>query len=96
VIGLLVNPSNPASESETRDVRAAALTLGLQLVVANANNELDFDAAFITFTRQKIGALVLATDPMFLSRREQLIALTGGLQCRLSTSFESSPRMEAY
>ena len=76
VIGLLVNPSNPASESEPRDVRAAALALGLQLVVANANNELDFDAAFIAFTRQKIGALVFATDPMFLSRREQLIALT--------------------
>ena len=76
LVGLLVNPSNPNSESETRDVQAAALTLGLQVVVANADNERDFDAAFTTFAGRQIGALVIASDPMFLSRREQLIALT--------------------
>ena len=76
VIGFLVNPSNAASESETRDVRAAALALGLQLHIANANNERDFDAAFTTLTRQQIGALILGSDPLFLTRREQLIALT--------------------
>jgi putative ABC transport system substrate-binding protein len=76
VIGFLVNPSNPASESETRDVQSAASALGLQLHIANANNERDLDAAFITLIRQQIGALILGSDALFLTRREPLIALT--------------------
>ena len=76
VIAFLVNSSNPASESETRDVRAAALALGLQLHFVSANNELEFDAAFAGFAGKQIGALILGTDPMYLSRRERLIVLT--------------------
>jgi putative ABC transport system substrate-binding protein len=76
VIGLLVNSSNPASESEARDVQAAALALGVQVFVANASKELDFDAAFTTLMDHKIAALVVTNEPLFLSRREQLIALT--------------------
>ena len=77
VIGLLANPSNPASESEARDVQAAARALGLQVVVANVSNEFDFDAAFATFIKQQIAALVVTNDALFLSRREQLMARTG-------------------
>jgi putative ABC transport system substrate-binding protein len=76
VIAFLVNPANPGSESEMRDVRSAALALGLQLVVANANSELDFDAAFIALAGQQFRALIIASDPMFVSRGEELIALT--------------------
>jgi putative ABC transport system substrate-binding protein len=76
VIGFLVNPANPGSESEMRDVRSAVLALGLQLVVANASSEFDLNAAFIAFAGQQIRALIVASDPMFLSRREELIALT--------------------
>ena len=76
VIAFLVNPANPGSESEMRDVRSAALALGLQLVVANANSELDFDTAFIALAGQQVRALIVASDPMFVSRREELIALT--------------------
>jgi len=76
VIGLLVNSSNPASESEAKDVQTAALALGLRVFVANASNESDFDAAFMTLTKQQIAALVVTNEPLFLSRRAQLIALT--------------------
>ena len=37
VIGLLVNPKNPASGSETVDAQAAARTLGLELDLRNAS-----------------------------------------------------------
>jgi putative tryptophan/tyrosine transport system substrate-binding protein len=76
MIGLLANSSNPASDSEARDVQAAARSLGLQVFVANAGNEFDFDAAFATLIKQQIAALVVTNDPLFLSRREQLIART--------------------
>jgi phosphoribosylcarboxyaminoimidazole (NCAIR) mutase len=49
VIGLLVNPKNPSSESETSDVHVAARTLGLQIYVQYASSDLDIDAAFANF-----------------------------------------------
>jgi putative ABC transport system substrate-binding protein len=39
VMGLLVNPKNPASLPETNDVQAGAQALGLQLHVRHASNE---------------------------------------------------------
>jgi putative ABC transport system substrate-binding protein len=74
-VGYLVNPGNLTSESQIREVRAAALTLGLQLHMASAGNEDDFGTAFATFSEQKVGALILGADPLFLTRRKPLIAL---------------------
>src|SRR5208337_3772310 len=45
VVGFLVNPANPTSESDTRDAQAAALTLGLRLPVQTASSERDIEAA---------------------------------------------------
>ena len=75
VIGLLVNPKNPASPTETSDVQAAARTLGLQIYVQNASNEQEIDAAFANFVQQRVKALTFASDAVFNSRRDQLIAL---------------------
>ena len=75
VIGLLVNPKNPASSSETSDVQAAARALGLEIVAQNASNDHDIDAAFANFVQQRVGALTFAADAVFSSRRDQLIAL---------------------
>ena len=49
--------------------------MGLQLIVANARTDSDFDMAFATFSQQHVGA-VLVSDSAFFSRRtEQLAAL---------------------
>src|SRR5262249_33125213 len=45
-MALLVNPTNPNLETQSRDSQAAALKLGLQLHVVNASTERDFDAVF--------------------------------------------------
>jgi putative tryptophan/tyrosine transport system substrate-binding protein len=76
VIGLLVNPANPASESQNRDVQAAAVALGLKLLVLNASSESDIEAAFASFVQQRVDAVIVGADPFFLSRRDQLIGLT--------------------
>lgn len=75
VIGVLVNPKNPASESETKDVQTAARALGLKVHLQNASSESDIDAAFANFAQQRVSAVTFAADAVFNSRRTQLIAL---------------------
>jgi len=76
IIALLVNPTNPTNaETLSRDLQAAARTLGLQLHVLHASTEHDFDAVFASLPRLRAGALVIGSDPFFNSRSEQLVAL---------------------
>ena len=75
-VALLINPTHPAAESLTRDLRAAASTLGLQLHVLRASTDADLDSAFASLRQLKIAGLVIAPDPFFINRSEQLAALT--------------------
>jgi putative tryptophan/tyrosine transport system substrate-binding protein len=75
-IGLLLNPRNAVAEIQSKDLQAAARTLGLQLRIANASTERDFDAAFATLSQEQVGGLVIGTDGFLVSQSEQLAALT--------------------
>ena len=75
VIALLVNPNNPNAERIIRDVQEAARAKGVQLHILKASSESEIDAAFATLVQLHAGALVVAADPFFNSRREQLVAL---------------------
>src|SRR6516225_7090950 len=77
IIAALVNPTNPpVAEPETRDLQAAARTLGLTLHVLHASSEQEIDTAFMTLVQLRAGALVIGTDAYFNSRSEQLAVLT--------------------
>jgi putative ABC transport system substrate-binding protein len=75
-IGLLLNPTNAVAEIQSKDLQAAARTLGLQLRIANASTERDFDAAFATLSQGQVGGLVIGPDGFLVSQSEQLAALT--------------------
>ena len=75
VIGVLVNPNFPDAESQSKDLREAARKLGQQVHVVNANSENDFERAFATFVQLQARVLLVTVDPLFNSRREQLVAL---------------------
>jgi putative ABC transport system substrate-binding protein len=75
-IGLLVNPTSPVAEPQTRDAQAAAGVLGLKLIVLNAVTENDFDQVFATLLQQRSAALFVSADPFLSSRREHLVALS--------------------
>jgi putative tryptophan/tyrosine transport system substrate-binding protein len=75
VIALLVNPSNPSTERAVRDVQEAARAKGVQLQVLKAGSESEIDAAFASLVQLHAGALVVAGDAFFASRRDQLAAL---------------------
>ena len=75
IVALLVNPTNPLAEPEMGGVQNGARSLGLQLYVLNANNESEINMAFATLVQHRADALVVASDPFFNSRRDQLVAL---------------------
>jgi putative ABC transport system substrate-binding protein len=75
VIALLVNPNNPNAEPMIRDVEEAARTKGVQLQVLKAGAEGEFETAFASLVQLQAGALVVGSDALFSSRREQLVAL---------------------
>jgi putative ABC transport system substrate-binding protein len=75
VIALLVNPNNPSAEPQMRDVQEAARAKGVQLHILKAGSEGELDAAFASLLPLHAGALLVGTDTLFFSRREQLAAL---------------------
>ena len=75
LIAVLVNPKNAIAATATREVEAAARDIGLNVVMVNASNEREFDAAFATFVRERASALVVAEDAVFINGREKLVSL---------------------
>jgi putative tryptophan/tyrosine transport system substrate-binding protein len=76
VMALLVNPANPyRAETESKEVQAAARTLGLELHVLNASTERDFDGVFAKLIQLRAGGLVIGGDSSFTIWFEQLAAL---------------------
>src|SRR6516162_8459487 len=75
VLAVLSNPKNPNAEDHLDDVRTAAQAIGQQIDVLRATSESEIDAAFANLARRKDSALLVADDPLFSVRRDQLVAL---------------------
>jgi putative tryptophan/tyrosine transport system substrate-binding protein len=75
VFGILADPTFPAAQSAIADLQAAARTLGLQLVVLNANTDSGLETAFATFSQQHVGAVLVSSNTFYNRRTEQLAAL---------------------
>jgi ABC-type uncharacterized transport system substrate-binding protein len=75
LIALLVNPTSPVAEPQTRDAQAAARALGVRLTILSAVTESDFDQVSASLVQQRADALFVSADPFFSSRREHLVAL---------------------
>jgi putative ABC transport system substrate-binding protein len=75
LIAVLVNQSFAAADLRVTAVREAANTLGLQLSMLNAGSERDIDNAFASLVEKQAGALIVTSDPLFVSRREQIVFL---------------------
>jgi putative tryptophan/tyrosine transport system substrate-binding protein len=77
-VAVLINPSNllGASPSEMKDMQDSAHSLGLELRVVHATTEREFEAVFLDVLELRAGGLVIAPDPLFVGRGEQLGALS--------------------
>jgi putative ABC transport system substrate-binding protein len=74
LFGAIVNPNYSASADQMSDLERAAPKLGRQLFVAKASNDAELDAAFAALLRERVGALLVASDPYFDTRRRSIIA----------------------
>jgi putative tryptophan/tyrosine transport system substrate-binding protein len=74
-IAALVNPSNPNTPGDLKDLQQAGAAFGVQLSAVNAANDSDFDTAFASIVRQGIEALFVATDTFFATRRARIAGL---------------------
>jgi putative ABC transport system substrate-binding protein len=58
-----------------KDVREAAATLGLRLIVLSANTDAEIVDAFASLTRQRADAMFIPTNPFYVTRARQIAAL---------------------
>ena len=75
VFGVLVNPTYTVSAAQLEEVQAAAASINVRLIVANASADRDLEAAFALLVQQDAGAVFVAADPFFNTRRDQIVAL---------------------
>jgi putative ABC transport system substrate-binding protein len=76
VIALLVNQNSSQGQGQEKDIEEAARTVGQRLVILNGGTDEEIDASFANLAQQKVGALLVGSDPFFDPRRERLIALS--------------------
>ena len=75
-VAVLVNPSNPNTESIVKTVNEAGYALGRNLIVVTANTEHELEPAYTTIVERRAGGLIVTADPFFNARRAQIVALT--------------------
>jgi putative ABC transport system substrate-binding protein len=90
-VAVLVNPTYPNAEPTVRDVTTAAHARGLQIEVHNASTSQEINAVFASLARDRPGALFVAGDPLFVSRRIQMILLATRLAIPASYSGREFP-----
>jgi putative ABC transport system substrate-binding protein len=78
-IGMLANPNNPAAKSDIEKVDAAARARNKELQVVEATSNEEIDTALASLEGRQLGGLVVGHDPLFNSRREQIVALVNKL-----------------
>jgi putative ABC transport system substrate-binding protein len=75
LIAVLLNPNSPPAATQLKNVQEAARALDQQIHILDAGNEAELEAAFATVRQIGAGALLVAADPFFNSRRTYIIAL---------------------
>jgi putative tryptophan/tyrosine transport system substrate-binding protein len=74
-IAFLVNPTVPATARRVEGMKAAARTLNLRMRIIEAHTSEQLRSAFATMRQLRIEAILIPTDPLFLSHRRQIAEL---------------------
>jgi ABC-type uncharacterized transport system substrate-binding protein len=86
LVGALINPDFPPAARQVQELEAAARTLGKRLYVSKASNDAELEGALASLLKQRVEALLVAADPYFDSRRDQLVEFAA--QNRLPTMYQ--------
>jgi putative ABC transport system substrate-binding protein len=74
-LAVLMNSADSSAETELAFAQRAAGSLGLQVKTLRASGERDLDIAFESLAQEPADALLVTTNPIFESRRDQIVAL---------------------
>ena len=74
-VGVLVNPVNPVSAVELREIEVAARSLGLRAQLMEVRAPTEFERAFAAMVRERAGAVTVLVDAMFFSERKRMVDL---------------------
>jgi putative ABC transport system substrate-binding protein len=71
LIGVLLNPS--LAPYQLPQIEGAARSIDQRILVAKASTDEELMAAFAALTVERVGALLVAADPYFDTRRDQIV-----------------------
>jgi ABC-type uncharacterized transport system substrate-binding protein len=74
-ISALINPNYPDVDLQRLELTEASTVIKRPIHIVNAGSQRAIDAAFLTFVQPKTDALLVANDPFFQARRDQIVAL---------------------
>ena len=74
-VAILSNPANPAQPLAMREVNVAARSFGVQLQLLEARGPNEFDGAFAAMAKERVGALLVVADGLFILHRARLADL---------------------
>jgi putative tryptophan/tyrosine transport system substrate-binding protein len=76
VIAIVLNPNNPQADEQLQELQDAGHALGVQVEPFKAGSPSEIDTAFLNLVERRAGALLMAADAFFNTRREQFIVLS--------------------
>jgi putative tryptophan/tyrosine transport system substrate-binding protein len=92
-VAVLSNPTGPAQPLTISNIKEATRSLELQLQLVEARGPGDFDGAFAAMVRERVGAVLVVTDPVYIPHRARLVRLAA--KNRLPSIFTQRADVEA-
>jgi putative ABC transport system substrate-binding protein len=92
-IGVFSNPGNPIHGPSLKSIEAAAQKLTLKLLPVPVRKPDEIEGAFSMLARQRVQALIVFQDGMFLARRQEIIA--GAAMNRIPAMYGSTEFVKA-
>ena len=72
-LAVLLNPNDPDADHYTKDLQAAASTIGWQIEFLGASNIREIDIAFANLAQKRLDALLVVPQGLLFNRRVQIV-----------------------
>ncbi len=92
-VAILSNPASPIQPLIIREVNVAARSVGVQLQLLEAQGPNEFDGAFAAMAKERVGALLVVADSLFIFHRTRLADLAA--RSRLPAAYGVREHVEA-
>jgi putative ABC transport system substrate-binding protein len=75
LIGVLINQNSLEADAQSKNMQAAASSIGQPIQIAYAGSDAEFDVVLATLAQSRVRALLIDNDPFYDSKRDRLVAL---------------------